>query len=149
MDTRPPLKLDDLRKQRVPIPNINEMYKNKLSPMERFALDVKNKIGSPAFFVLVVVWATTWILWNIFAPAHLKFDSSPEFGVWIFISNIIQLTIMPLILISQNLQEKRSEARADAEFQVNLKSEKEIELILEHLEYQNRMFEEIDKKLKN
>jgi len=44
---------------------------------------------------------------------------------------------MPLIMVGQNVQGRHSESRADYDLEVNLKAEKEIEVILQHLEYQN------------
>ena len=44
---------------------------------------------------------------------------------------------MPLIMVGQNIQGKHSEARSEHDLEVNVKAEQEIELILQHLEYQN------------
>ena len=42
-------------------------------------------------------------------------------------------------MVGQNLQGKHSEARAEADFEVNVKAEREIETILEHLENQSEL----------
>ena len=42
-------------------------------------------------------------------------------------------------MVGQNLQARHSEARAEADYEVNQKSEAEIEAILQHLENQNQM----------
>jgi uncharacterized membrane protein len=52
---------------------------------------------------------------------------------------MIQIFLMPLLLIGQNLQGKHNEIRAQNDFEVNTKAEKEIELVLQHLEYQNEL----------
>ena len=65
--------------------------------------------------------------WNIFAPMTLRFDPYPAFVFWLFISNMIQIFLMPLIMVGRNLQSKHTEIRAETEFEINLKSEKEIE----------------------
>lgn len=44
---------------------------------------------------------------------------------------------MPLIMVGQNLQGRHAELRAEYDLEVNVKAEKEIEVILHHLEYQN------------
>ena len=46
---------------------------------------------------------------------------------------------MPLIMIGQNLQGRHAEKRAEADFEVNVRAEKEIEVILMHLEHQNEL----------
>jgi uncharacterized membrane protein len=54
---------------------------------------------------------------------------------------------MPFIMIGQNLQNKHSEARAEADFEINTKAEREIETILQHLENQNAMIESQNKMI--
>jgi uncharacterized membrane protein len=72
------------------------------------------------------------------------------FVLWLFISNMIQILLMPLIMVGQNIQGKHAEKRAEYDLEVNIKAEKEIETILEHLEYQNslllKMVEKLDLK---
>jgi uncharacterized membrane protein len=58
---------------------------------------------------------------------------------WLFISNVIQILLMPLIMVGQNIQGRQSEARAEHDLEVNIKAEQEIEVILEHLARQNDM----------
>jgi len=66
---------------------------------------------------------------------------------------MIQIFLMPLIMIGQNLQGRHAEKRAEADFEVNVRAEKEIEVILMHLEHQNelilRIIENIDKSKAN
>jgi uncharacterized membrane protein len=46
---------------------------------------------------------------------------------------MIQIFLIPLILIGQNLQSRYAEIRAESDFEVNIRAEKEIELITEIL----------------
>jgi hypothetical protein len=39
--------------------------------------------------------------WNLLAPKDLQFDPAPAFVFWLFISNVIQLLLMPLIMVGQ------------------------------------------------
>ena len=50
---------------------------------------------------------------------------------------------MPLIMIGQNLQGRHAERRAESDFEVNVRAEKEIEVILMHLENQNELIMKI------
>ncbi|MGH7012224.1 MAG: DUF1003 domain-containing protein, partial [Caulobacteraceae bacterium] len=72
-------------------------------------------------------------------PKSLRFDPPMGFVLWLFISNCIQILLMPLIMVGQNVQGGQAEARAQHDLEVNVKAEKEIEVILSHLEYQNAM----------
>ncbi|MCA0381172.1 MAG: DUF1003 domain-containing protein [Bacteroidetes bacterium] len=89
----------------------------------------------------------TWLGWNTLAPTSLRFDPFPAFVLWLFISNMIQIFLMPLIMIGQNLQSKHSEMRAEEDFIVNKKAESEVETILKHLENQNDMILQILNKI--
>jgi uncharacterized membrane protein len=42
-------------------------------------------------------------------------------------------------MVGQNIQGRHAEARAESDLDVNVKAEREIEVILRHLEYQNSM----------
>lgn len=86
-------------------------------------------------------------MWNSISPKEFRFDPFPAFVLWLFISNMIQIFLMPLIMIGQNLQSVRAEIQADADFEINKKAEIEIETILMHLENQNKMMSDTLDKL--
>ncbi|MEY4054307.1 MAG: hypothetical protein RL034_1225, partial [Bacteroidota bacterium] len=98
---------------------------------------------SMGFFMLIFIWTATWLSWNTLAPAHLRFDPFPAFVLWLFISNMIQIFLMPLIMVGQNLQSRHSEIRAEEDYLINKKAELEIETILVHLENQNKLILQI------
>jgi uncharacterized membrane protein len=111
------------------------------SPLDRLALWITLRVGSMGFFVIIFIWTVSWLSWNILAPRAVRFDPYPGFVLWLFISNMIQLFLMPLILIGQNLQSKESDQRAKNDYKINLKAEAEIQAIraslkaiLKHLE---------------
>lgn len=95
------------------------------------------------FFVLIFIWTVVWLSWNVFTPEKTRFDPYPAFVLWLFISNMIQLFLLPLIMIGQNLQSQHAEARAETDFKINELAEIENEIILIHLENQNEMILEI------
>jgi uncharacterized membrane protein len=82
-----------------------------------------------------------WLGFNTLAPPSIRFDPGPAFVFWLFISNMIQIFLMPLLMVGQNLQGRHSEIRAEADFEVNTKSEQEVEAILLHLEQQAAQIE--------
>jgi uncharacterized membrane protein len=138
-----PLSLEELRRGTAPIRNVNIEHKENLSSLDLFAVWVTTNIGTMGFFLLIFFWTVIWLGWNTLGPAEYHFDPYPAFVLWLFISNMIQIFLMPLLLIGQNLQGKHAEARAEADFEVNTKAEKEIETILIHLENQNDTILEI------
>ncbi len=144
--------LDEIKKQRKPIRNVNVNHKESLTRLEKFAVWVTGRIGTMGFFLIVFFWTIIWLLWNVFGPAELLFDPFPAFVLWLFISNMFQLFFLPLIMISQNLQSRHAELRAEVDFETNQKTEREVEAILSELEKQSeavsailKHFEEINK----
>jgi len=101
--------------------------------LDRLALWITERVGTMQFFLLIFAWTVSWLFWNMFAPKALRFDPFPGFVLWLFISNMIQLFLMPLIMIGQNLQGRGAEDRAKNDYKVNQKAEREIEEIQEQL----------------
>jgi len=104
-------------------------------------------VGSMGFFFLLAIWTFAWLFWNLYAPLHLRFDPAPAFVIWLFASNIIQLVLLPLIMVGQNIEGKFAEHRAQEDFEINKKSEHEIEVIIAHLENQNELLLELMRKI--
>ena len=137
-----PHPLSELRKKYRELVNANVAHNEGLTKLDRVAIWITDHVGSMGFFILILVWTALWLGYNMLAPTvlHLPaFDPFPAFVLWLFISNMIQIFLMPLIMVGQNLQARHSEARAEADYEVNQKSEAEIEAILQQLENQNQM----------
>ena len=147
MKNHEPKTLLELKELRKPILNANIVTKQKLSPLDRLALWITKHVGTMGFFFVIFIWTAIWLGWNALAPKEVRFDPYPAFVLWLFISNMIQIFLMPLIMIGQNLQSDHAEVRAEADFEVNTKAELEIETILMHLENQNKIIMEILEKL--
>jgi uncharacterized membrane protein len=137
-----PPSLAELRKKHKPIENVNDQHIAKMSPLDRLAIFITDRVGTMGFFFLIFTWTVIWVGYNILATEisslHWKpFDPFPAFVAYLLISNVIQIMLMPLIMVGQNVQGRHSELRAESDFQINIKAEKEVEIILHHLEYQN------------
>jgi len=129
-------KIPHWRHAHPPVRNTNTQVKESFTPLERVALAVTVRVGSPGFFLIIACWTAVWLGWNLLGPRHLRFDPAPAFVLWLFVSNMIQIMLMPLIMVGQNLLNRHSEMRGDADFEVNQKAEQEVEAILLHLEHQ-------------
>ena len=130
---------EELKELRKPIYNINVSHKESFSGLEKTAIKITEYVGSMGFFLVIFVWTLLWLGWNTLAPDKLTFDPFPAFVLWLFISNVIQILLMPLIMVGQNLQGRHAEQRAESDFEVNVRAEKEIKVILLHLEHQNEL----------
>jgi uncharacterized membrane protein len=127
-----------------PIRNANEVHADQLSPLEKLATKITDKVGSMGFFFLIFGWTLIWCGYNILAseiPAlHLKsFDPFPAFVAYLLISNVIQILLMPLIMVGQNVQARHTEIRAELDFEINQKAEKEVMTVLHHLEHNTKL----------
>src|ERR1700730_9111508 len=99
-----PLSLHEFRKQRKPLRNVNREISGTLSTLDRLACWITDRVGTMGFFLIVLIWTVLWLGWNLLAPTTLQFDPPMAFVFWLFISNLIQLLLMPLIMVGQNVQ---------------------------------------------
>jgi uncharacterized membrane protein len=125
------------------IKNSNHIYRSLLKESELLAIWITGKVGTIGFFSLIFFWTVFWLGWNILAPQNLRFDPYPAFVFWLFISNMIQIFLMPLIMVGQNLQGKHAEIRAENDYEINLKAEKEVQDLKEELATIKKMLEEL------
>ena len=132
--------ISELKKHRIALRNVHkEVHKDsKLS--DRFALWITTHVGTVEFFLLIFSWTAIWLLWNSFGPVSLRFDSPGSgFVIWLFASNVIQLILMPLIMVGQNVQSRHAELLAQHDYEINVKAEKEVDIILHHLDHLDKM----------
>ena len=148
MDEKKPLTFDEIRKKiKWEARNINEVQKKSLTNLDKLAIWITEHVGTMGFFFMIFGWTAVWLSWNTLAPKVLRFDPYPAFVLWLFMSNVIQIFLMPLIMVGQNIQSEHAELRAEEDFEVNKKAELEVETILLHLERQNELMLQILSKL--
>ncbi len=127
-----------------PVRNANEVFQSRLSLLDRIAVVITDKVGSMGFFGIIFLWTIVWVGYNTLAakvPAlgWKAFDPFPAFVAYLLISNVIQILLMPLIMVGQNVQGRHSEVRAELDFEINQKAEKELAIALERLEQNNQL----------
>ena len=132
-----PLSIVEVKKLRVPLRNVSKTVEANTSSLDKLALWITSHVGTMGFFIAIFIWTVLWLGWNLLAPKEMQFDPPSAFVFWLFISNLIQIMLMPLIMVGQNILGREADARAEHDLEVNIKAEREIEVILRHLEYQN------------
>jgi uncharacterized membrane protein len=142
-----PPSVQHLMSRHKPARDVNKEHDDSLSGLERLAMYITEHVGTMGFFIIIFVWTLFWLGWNFLAPKNLVFDPPMGFVFWLFISNMIQIFLMPLIMIGQNLQGRHAERRAENDYEINCKAEKEVETILLHLEHQNDLILAMVRKL--
>ena len=134
-----PVQLEELKRRRESYIKTLKNDTGNVSKLDKLALWITANVGSMRFFVIIFLWTALWLGWNVLAPMPLRFDPFPAFVLWLFISNMIQLFLMPLIMIGQNLQANHSDLRSETDLKINELAALENETILIHLENQNEI----------
>jgi uncharacterized membrane protein len=93
----------------------------------RIGQAVTAAVGTMGAFYFFALCMAAWMFWQ--TEAHKPFDPYP-FAFLLFLGNIVQLLLMPLIMVGQNIQTAHADARADADYEVNRRAEEEIEKLL-------------------
>ena len=125
--------------------NVNVEY-DKIETLQLRIADLITAFAGRMLFVyLHVVWFGAWILINKgYFGAERIFDPFP-YGLLTMIVSLEAIFLATFIMISQNVQAKRSEIRAELDYQTNLSAEKgvaEILALLKELKDQEDTFEE-------
>ena len=94
-----------------------------LDVQDRAADKVTNFAGSLRFVYIHSVWFGIWIVINIgLLGAAAKFDPFP-FGLLTMIVSLEAIFLSTFVMVSQNRQAKRSDIRAQMDFETNLRAE--------------------------
>jgi len=133
-----PIPLEELQKIKKPV-NVNIKHKESLTLLDRIAVFITSIVGTMWCAIVFTLLALVSL------PDAIKGGRATVIS-WIA-QTFLQLVLLSVIMVGQNLQSKHSEARAEADFDVNTKAELEVETILQHLENQNEEMTEILKRL--
>ncbi|HSX35748.1 MAG TPA: DUF1003 domain-containing protein [Patescibacteria group bacterium] len=115
--------------------NINAAHRAGLGFQDRLALIITTAVGTMYAVYFFIVGLAGWMLWQGVVSKH-PFDPYP-FAFLLFMGNIVQLLLMPLIMVGQNIQARHSELRADEEYKTTLSSYHDLEVVLKHLDAQD------------
>jgi uncharacterized membrane protein len=107
-----------------------------LSRNDRIALVITGAIGTMYAVYVFALFIAGWMLLQV-ALGNAAFDPYP-FAFLLFLGNIVQLLLMPLIIVGQNLQARHGEARSDEAYRTVGKIFHDNEAALAHLDAQDR-----------
>ncbi len=62
------LSLEEIKKRRKPLRNVNLEHKEKLSSLDLFAIWITEHIGSVGFFLIIFFWTIVWLGLNTLGP---------------------------------------------------------------------------------
>ncbi len=121
--------------------NVNELSEEALTLGDRLADAFARTVGSWTFIIIQTFVLTGWIVVNVVAWAR-HWDPYPFILLNLALSFQAAYSA-PVIMMSENREAKKDRLRAEQDFQVNLKAEKEVALIIQHLEAQNEALEHV------
>ncbi|MDZ5757969.1 DUF1003 domain-containing protein [Carnobacterium maltaromaticum] len=125
----------DSIKEGMPIAkNTNEDVTTNLTLGEKVADGIAKFGGSWGFIFLFLFVLVAWIIINSIALFTKPFDPYPFILLNLILSCLAAIQA-PVIMMSQNRQEKRDRQQSDSDYQVNLKSEIEIRLLHEKMDH--------------
>jgi len=114
--------------------NANKEIQRFKSAGDKVADKITGFAGTMNFVYIHSIWFGLWILVNIgLFGASLIFDQFP-FGLLTLIVSLEAIFLSTFVMISQNRQATAAEIRSELDYQVNVKAEKEVDLILKALE---------------
>ncbi|MBI4448505.1 DUF1003 domain-containing protein [Candidatus Woesearchaeota archaeon] len=123
--------------------NLNREFDRITSLHLKFADAITEFVGNMVFLYMHVVWFVFWIGINTeYIFVGNVFDPYP-FGLLTMIVSLEAIFLTTLVMVSQNVQSKRSELRAELDYHVNLKAEKEIVIIHDELQRNNEMTQRV------
>jgi uncharacterized membrane protein len=123
--------LDELVSTRQSL-DINQLHEERLSLGERIADHMADIAGSWTFIISFLLILFAWIIINSIQLVRHTFDPFPFILLNLVLSCLAAIQA-PVIMMSQNRQEKKDRLRSEQDFETNLKSEIIIEDIYKKL----------------
>lgn len=90
--------------------------------------------GSWTFIIYFFLFLIIWMAINVFILIKKPFDPYPFILLNLLLSCVAAIQA-PIIMMSQNRQEKKDRLRAEQDYKVNLKAELEIQLLNEKVDH--------------
>ncbi|MDD5759142.1 MAG: DUF1003 domain-containing protein [Desulfobulbaceae bacterium] len=133
------------RHEHNPIKNANEVFRDQLTVGQRAADWVASKVGSWSFIIgqstLLIAWA------GLNVTAWMRHWDPYPFILMNLVLSLQAAYTAPMIMMSQNRKADRDRIEAHLDYEINVKAETEIRLIIENLEAQNMAINELHKLL--
>ena len=114
--------------------NANKEIQKFKTAEDKAADKITSFAGTMSFVYIHSVWFGVWILINLgLLGAGIKFDKFP-FGLLTLIVSLEAIFLSTFVMISQNRQANAAEVRSELDYQVNVKAETEIDIVMKTLE---------------
>jgi uncharacterized membrane protein len=115
--------------------NTYRKVQDSLTAQDRIAVLITGAIGTMYAVYFLALFMAGWILLQV-VLGRAAFDPYP-FAFLLFLGNIVQLLLMPLLMVGQNLQGRHTEVRAEEEFRTVTKIFHDMGQTMRHLDAQD------------
>ena len=106
--------------------NVNKEHKESLGLLDKIAIFITNIVGTMWCAIAFTILAL------ISLPQAVNGGTATTIS-WIA-QTFLQLVLLSIIMVGQNLQNRHSELRADADYETNLEAKKDIETLMKRLD---------------
>lgn len=132
------------------IKNINKEFRTRLTSGQRIADWLAKVVGSWPFIiyqsVVIVIWMTTNVYLTYKAVSDADFFHSWDPYPFILLNLVLSFQAAytgPVVMMSQNRQNEKDRLAAEHDYQINIKAEEEIKVIMDHLVHQDIILKEL------
>jgi uncharacterized membrane protein len=145
----------EYRHDHPPVRNVNDMYAEKMTRGQKVADTVAAKVGSWPFIIIQSLLLVVWMAVNVYLAVMV---GRPGFlAVWdpypfILLNLVLSFQAAytgPVVMMSQNRQNEKDRLQAQHDFEINRKAEKEIEVLMRHLAYQDELILGMQERLED
>lgn len=133
------------RHEHKPIENANDVVEEQLTFGQKASDWIADKVGSWQFIIGQSTILTVWAILNITAWVQ-HWDPYP-FILMNLVLSLQAAYTAPMIMMSQNRKADRDRIEAHIDYEINMKAETEITVILQNLEAQNVVIAELHQML--
>lgn len=111
---------------------LEKAFERRRTAVDRVSDAVSSFAGSIRFIAANAAVIVAWMLWNLLAPPHLRFD--PGFGVLQLTIAIEAIFLSAFVLMSQNRQNRQADHWAHVDLQISLLAEQESTKMLQMMQ---------------
>jgi uncharacterized membrane protein len=116
---------DTIKAEQLIVQNLLNPPEETITTGQKVSDKVARFGGSWKFIIFFGIVLTIWIVFNVIAIGHWKFDPYPFILMNLILSCIAALQA-PIIMMSQNRQEEKDRMRSENDYLINLKAEMQI-----------------------
>lgn len=136
----------DYKHDHPPVRNVLVEHEGQLSLGQRVADQVAQLVGSWPFIIVQSVLFLIWVGINVYLvvnvikqPGFLKAWDPYPFILLNLVLSFQAAYTGPVVMMSQNRQGEKDRLMAQHDYEINQKAEEELEVVMDHLEHQDRL----------